>query len=157
MMQAYRVIDEFSIKTKAGQQTIAPGQVIRISPAKALRLIEGGKLKQLENISDQSDREESGATNPSPTSPTEARRKSLEDCMTATLAEVRDEIQAGGKWSFTQDVQKAEDHISEVWRAVLIGKAKLSEFREACVAWRAVGTQEENIKITNESIMKEEQ
>lgn len=113
----YEVLQPVKAKTAAGNTEAIPiGAILDIDPAKAARLVGEGKLKPL--ISD------------------------AEESMTAILNSTRDEIQAGGKWNFTQDVQKAEDHITEVWRAVLEGKAKLSDFTAACETWRTIGTKE---------------
>lgn len=47
MTQPYKVIEEIRVKTKAGERTIAAGQIIKLAPSNALRLIEGGKLKPI--------------------------------------------------------------------------------------------------------------
>lgn len=62
----------------------------------------------------------------------------LEEIMTAIIDRVRDEIQSGGRWSFSPEVRIAEDEITRTYEDVLAGRCKIEDFRAACVRWKAV-------------------
>jgi len=115
----YQVLTEIRVKTRQGEALLTSGSMIRLDPAKASPLIESGKIKPLKSQK---------------TLMTEARRESLLDCMIATWETIsRPYFKTGYK--LTSEVEKAESVIVRVQSEVLEGKAKLEDFRNACIIW----------------------
>ena len=63
---------------------------------------------------------------------TEARRRSLEDVMEATLLCCRDQIIKEGRWDASDATREAERRIEEMYESVMAGRGKLLDFRAAC-------------------------
>lgn len=141
MTQRYRVIEEIRVKTKAGERTISPGQIVKLAPSQALRLIEGGKLKPtsekiLENISlnqppqppqpppvpskTEIDGETTEWKNPYPLGSPEGRRESLLRVMEAIYT------------------ARCEGIIKKV----LAGQSKLATFQAAVDSWARICAEE---------------
>jgi len=66
----------------------------------------------------------------------DGRRKSLEMCMDATMFEAMREIQAGGYWKMTPQVEEIEKEIHQVFMNVLAGLKRLADYREAVERWK---------------------
>ena len=66
--------------------------------------------------------------------PTEDRRETLLNCMTATWETVsRPYFKIGYK--MTPEIKKAETEIEKIQADVLAGKVKLEDFRNVCLVW----------------------
>ena len=84
---------------------------------------------------------------------TEARRRSLEDVMEATLLCCRDQIIKEGRWNSSDATREAERRIDEIYESVMAGRGKLLDFRAACEDWMKKGQNKNetyNDKITGE-------
>mgnify|MGYP000892960522 CR=1 FL=1 len=72
---------------------------------------------------------------------TEGRRDSLTAVSDAILQQAVIDIQAGGIWKFTPDVESLENEINRLHLALMEGLTTLQKFRETVEEWKAVGTQ----------------
>ena len=70
---------------------------------------------------------------------TEARRRSLEDVMEATLLCCRDQINREGRWKASDATREAERMIEAIYLSVTVGTGKLLDFRAACEDWKRNG------------------
>jgi hypothetical protein len=70
---------------------------------------------------------------------TEARRKTLGDCADAILQTAVKDIQAGGVWKGSSDVERLEDKITALYRLLTDGLTTLEEFREMVSRWKETG------------------
>ena len=70
---------------------------------------------------------------------TEARRRSLEDVMEATLLCCRDQIIKEGRWDASDATREAERMIEAIYLSVTVGTGKLLDFRAACEDWKRNG------------------
>lgn len=87
--------------------------------------------------------------NPYPKDSLEARRESLEQCMSATITSIRDQIIKSARWQPSEATRQAEADIEKVRHDVLAGKSKLIDFREACEKWKKSGAELEDLQQTD--------
>jgi hypothetical protein len=137
MTQPYKVIEEIRVKTKEGERTIAAGQIIKLAPSNALRLIEGGKLKPIpEDIPEipqkqphtpspsqpkaEAGGEETAWKNPYPLGSPEGRRESLLKVMEAIYS-----VRCQG-----------------IIEKVLSGQSKVATFQAAVDSWARICAEE---------------
>jgi len=71
---------------------------------------------------------------------TEGRRRTLSDCMDATMFQTMKEIQIGGRWATGLDVIRVEREVHEIYMTVMRGLKKLSDYRAAVEQWQEMGT-----------------
>ena len=66
----------------------------------------------------------------------EGRRKSLGRCMDAAMFMAMKEIEKGGYWKMTPEVEEIEKEIHQVFMDVLAGLKRLADYREAVERWK---------------------
>jgi len=122
----YEVLKEIRVKTVQGETVLSSGNLINLDELRASKLIAAGKLKPIALIYLR-----------------EERRQSLLDCMTATWETIsKTHFKTGYK--LTPEVKKAELMIEKLQAEVFEGKAKLEDFRKACINWEKAVRQDAN-------------
>jgi hypothetical protein len=70
----------------------------------------------------------------------EERKRTLDDCMTATIISIRDEIVKGNmKWQHSPATREVEAEIERIQHDIMEGKCKLIDFQLACEKWKKAG------------------
>jgi hypothetical protein len=72
---------------------------------------------------------------------TEGRCKSLEAVADAILEQAVIDIDRGGIWQSTPDVEVLENEINRLYRLLMEGLSTLAAFKEIVNQWQATGTQ----------------
>jgi len=109
----YQVLTTLKVKTKQGETTLSPGQIINLNPSKADSLLAQGKIK--------------------PTT--------LEETLDSILWTSRNQIidaHKGRQYQVTDEIRGIEEKIDRLYKEVLNGQGKLSDFQNACNQWEGL-------------------
>ena len=138
MTTQYKVIEEIRVKTKSGEKTITPGQIIKLAPSKALQLIEGGKLKPLpEDVTETiSQKQPSPPTPYQPNPPTRGQESAWKNPYPQGSQEGRRET----LMAVMEAVWTSESN--GIISKVLGGQAKLADFKKATEQWARICVKE---------------
>lgn len=109
----YQVLTNLKVKTKQGEMTLSPGQIINLNPSKAESWIAQGKIKPI----------------------------SSEGTPDAILSDSIDRIiekHKGMQYKTTEEIRKAEDEADRIYKKLLQGQGSISDFQKACDEWVSI-------------------